>query len=577
MIDGFGRTVLAVQRNRDPGGPIVQYRTRSRYDIRGNLITLVDPLSRVAFTHVYDFANRPLRSNSIDAGIRTTVLDVVGNVIEQRDSKGALILRAYDRLNRPQLVWARNNSSGRMTLREDLEYGDEGNRELARQSNRLGRLAVHYDEAGCLTFAAYDFKGNVLEKVRQVIADAQILGAMESATTPAPSYQVDWQPPPGTSFRTYVAALLDRAPYETSVAYDALNRIKWMDYPRNVEGERKRLVSGYNRAGALRAVALNDETFVAHIAYNAKGQRTLIAYGNGVMTRYAYEPDTFRLARLRTERFTPGTAPNSYRPVGNLPTGEPLQDFAYRHDLVGNILEIRERVQECGVLNAPGGRDALDRRFTYDPLYRLISATGRESNQVPAPRPWANECWNEYIYGSRQTSDQQHAADQTRPYTEGYEYDAAGNVTRLRHGSNGGPGWSRHFGMGGLNPAQWAGEWPEHLDDQRLRQSPASNQLTHVGDNNPEQGQTHGFDGNGNLEWELSNRHFVWDYADRLIGFADRVGNECQPTKDACYLYDAGGMRVKKVVRNQQPQVETMVYVDQNFEHRRRRAPPSAR
>ena len=30
----------------------------------------------------------------------------------------------------------------------------------------------------------------------------------------------------------------------------------------------------------------------------------LIAYGNGVMTRHAYDPQTFRLARLRTERFT---------------------------------------------------------------------------------------------------------------------------------------------------------------------------------------------------------------------------------------------------------------------------------
>ena len=36
-------------------------------------------------------------------------------------------------------------------------------------------------------------------------------------------------------------------------------------------------------------------TYVEHIAYNAKGQRLLIAYGNGVMTRHAYDPQTFRL------------------------------------------------------------------------------------------------------------------------------------------------------------------------------------------------------------------------------------------------------------------------------------------
>ena len=49
---------------------------------------------------------------------------------------------------------------------------------------------------------------------------------------------------------------------------------------------------------------LDGETFVEHIAYNAKGQRTLIAYGNNVMTRYAYDAKTFRLARLRSEHYT---------------------------------------------------------------------------------------------------------------------------------------------------------------------------------------------------------------------------------------------------------------------------------
>ena len=32
----------------------------------------------------------------------------LGNEIERRDSKGALILRAYDALNRPIRLWARD-------------------------------------------------------------------------------------------------------------------------------------------------------------------------------------------------------------------------------------------------------------------------------------------------------------------------------------------------------------------------------------------------------------------------------------------------------------------------------------
>jgi RHS repeat-associated protein len=601
VIDGLGRTVLAVQRNRDPGGPIVEYRTRSRYDIRGNLLALVDPLSRVAFAYVYDFANRPLRSDSIDAGFRTTVLDVVGNIIEQWDSKGALILRAYDRLNRPQAVWARNNDSPGpdnqpppITLREDLEYGDErrDRMESARQSNRLGRLAVHHDEAGRLTFAAYDFKGNVLENARQVIADAPILAAMGSAATPAPSYQVDWQPPGPNptfpahrdpSFAAHADAALDSSRYETSPAYDALNRIKRMDYPRDVESERKRLIPSYNRAGALRAVALDSEIFVSHIAYNAKGQRTLIAYGNGVMTRYTYEPDTFRLARLRTERSTAGAVPNSYQPLGSSPLGDPLQDFAYCYDLVGNINRTTEQVRGCGVRNNPtsnnfpdltaklGSGDALVREFEYDPLYRLTRATGRESNDIPADhRPWNEKEWNPYLSAPRSPADQEDARDRTRFYSETYTYDPAGNMLQLRHAD----AWTRHFGISCFSPEVWAEKVENYLrrgEEQDWGQN--GNRLTHCGDDEAMTSPSHKFDANGNLIKENCNRHYAWDHADRLVGFADRARIDSDPTKQACYLYDAGGMRVKKLIRigaQAEPEsasVETTVYIDDVFEH----------
>ena len=102
--------------------------------------------------------------------------------------------------------------------------------------------------------------------------------------------------------------------------------------PADVEGRRRELRPAYNRAGGLEQVRLDDTLYVERIAYDAKGQRTLIAYGNGVMTRYAYDPHTFRLTRLRSERYTGGGL--TYRP-----TGEPLQDYGYDYDLVGNILD----------------------------------------------------------------------------------------------------------------------------------------------------------------------------------------------------------------------------------------------
>ena len=51
---------------------------------------------------------------------------------------------------------------------------------------------------------------------------------------------------------------------------------------------------------------LNPSTATLHavtdIDYDAKGQRTLIDYGNGVRTTYLYDPETFRLSRLLTRR-----------------------------------------------------------------------------------------------------------------------------------------------------------------------------------------------------------------------------------------------------------------------------------
>ena len=110
---------------------------------------------------------------------------------------------------------------------------------------------------------------------------------------------------------------------------------------------------------------MDGTTYVERIAYNAKGQRTLIAYGNGVMTRHAYDPQTFRLVRMRTERYVK-PAPLTYHP-----TGAPLQDFAYGYDLAGNVLNIQDRTPGCGVLNNP---DALLYQGTDPALAMLLTA-----------------------------------------------------------------------------------------------------------------------------------------------------------------------------------------------------------
>ena len=125
VVDALGRTVEAVERNGLAPTDQFYYPLDLRHSRQ-----LADgdgcPWGRVAFRYSYDLANNPLRTDSIDAGVRRTVLNALGNVIEGRDSKEALILSAYDDLNRPTRLWARDDENSDVTLRQVMEYGDGG-------------------------------------------------------------------------------------------------------------------------------------------------------------------------------------------------------------------------------------------------------------------------------------------------------------------------------------------------------------------------------------------------------------------------------------------------------------------
>ncbi|MFJ5304863.1 SpvB/TcaC N-terminal domain-containing protein [Streptomyces sp. NPDC088350] len=542
--DALGRTVRAVARN----GPADADRltTRSLYDIQGNLLTITDALGRNAFSYRFDVAQRRWRTDSIDAGRRDTLPDALGIPVEARDSKGALTLGAFDALHRPTRVWARDDASGAVTLRQILEYGDGGAadqppaaRAAARELNLLGRPVRHHDEAGLEAVAVVDFKGNVLESARRVIADAPILATYAAAKVKnwqVVPFQVQWTPATGQTQAARDAQLLESTGYVTTTGYDALNRVVRQLLPTDVEGRRRELRPTYNRAGALEGVRLDDTVHVQRIAYDAKGQRALIAYGNGVMTRYAYDPFTFRLTRLRSERYTLADGP-TYRP-----TGAVLQDYGYAYDLVGNILTVRDRAPGSGIPNNPdalgatdpvlrkllGSGDALDRHFTYDPLYRLLTATGREYQAPPAGDPW---------------TDLPRGTDATKAqaYAETYRYDAVGSVLSLGHSGTG--GFTRAFAVAADS---------NRLQGMLVGKTPYN----------------YTFDANGNLVAETTSRHFAWNHADRLKAFATQTAG-AEPSLHAQYLYDASGQRTKKVVRRQGGSVETTHYLDGTFEHHR--------
>ena len=206
-----------------------------------------------------------------------------------------------------------------------------------------------------------------------------------------------------------------------------------------------------------------------------------------------------------------------------------LQDLGYRYDLAGNILAILDRTPGCGVPPVP---DALDRTFTYDPVYRLRSATGREQQT-----PVGGDPWTDVPRGTDPT--------QTQRYTETYHYDPVGNLLQLAHHPT-----APHLTSG------FTRDFANQPGSNRLQLMTVSGTPYH-----------YTFDDTGNLISETTSRHFTWNHADRLATFATQtLGTE--PSVHAHYLYNPTGERVVKLVRRQGNLVQVTRYVG-GFEHHR--------
>jgi RHS repeat-associated protein len=519
VLDAIGRTIAHLDwTDTDP------FVSRSAYDLRGNLLEITDPLGRQAARFVHDLRGALLRSETPDSGVRTTVYDAANNVVEFRDSKGSMAVSEYDAFMRLVRVWARDRSADPLTLRQQLVYGDEEPRPAALQRNAIGRLSKHYDEAGLLEFEKYDFDGNAVERVRTTVSDTSL----------AAGSAADWS-------AANADAALDPAGYRTSSSFDALGRAVEIEYPADVNGNRALLEPTYNRAGGLQRVELDGEVFLAHATHDAKGNRVLTALGNGIMTRCAYDPASFRLVQLRSERYkeSPTAAPGTWTAKG-----QPLQDLSYAYDLAGNVLTIGESTPGCGVGATP---DSLTRSFAYDLLYRLQSADGRVCKGAGSrrPRPEHGRC-GYYPAPFDATAAPANAPSLTERYSETYTYDAAGNLTQLVHarqnaGNNG--GFTRIFDL-----------------------DPGTNQATGL-----KQGgvtDTFAYDANGNVKKINTSRGFSWNYRDELSGYVNKPQGAAAPSIEARYLYDADGARVKKWVRrNGTGGGTSTVYIDGVFEH----------
>lgn len=512
--DSLGRAFLTIAHNKfktsdmAPANPPVEefHATRVLLDIEGNQRAVIDARDRVVVRYDYSIAgpekdkeaaNR-IHQASMEAGERWTLNDVTGKPIRAWDMRDHAIRTEYDALRRLTASYVREGTAAELLTMRTVYGESQPNPEA---SNLRGKPYQVCDQAGVVTTGAYDFKGNLLHGQRQLAA--------EYKTT------LDWS----------VVALvaLETAAYTTGTRYDALNRPIELISPDN-----SIIRPGYNEANLLERVdvhlrgAAASTPFVTNIDYDAKGQRALIAYGNGATTEYAYDPETFRLTHLTTKR--PGFAP----------ADSTVQDLSYTYDVMGNITHIRDDAQQTIYFNSR--RVEPSAQYTYDAVHRLVEAFGREHLGQTG--------------GVQNASTPPDAFDTSRiglvhpgdgkamgTYIERYVYDAVGNILKMQHHTSDPvlPDWTRVYA---------------YAEPSLIEPAKTSNRLssTTVGSGAAE---TYSHDVHGNMTAMPHLPLMQWDFHDQLQAMARQVVGNGGTPETTWYVYDGSGQRVRKVTERQ--------------------------
>jgi RHS repeat-associated protein len=537
-LDSLGRNVVSVAHNKftDRSGAQhnEKYLTFIRLDAegkplwirdaRGNLVMqyITPPVANnqaadptTGFVPCYDIAGNLLFQHSMDAGDRWMIADAAGKPMlawdfnERQTDTGPvnetrLYFSAYDSLHRPTAQWL-NINAGAAQMIERFEYRDAQDHDASALQNKLqGQLVRHYDPSGLTETIRRDFKGNV-EEVHRTLNNR-----------PEASV-IDWQ--------SSTTGQLSTDTFVQITKYDALNRMSRLyNWHRQGDTHAALYEPSYNQRGLLKSEDLTlrsgeaappRTTPIQEIRYNVRGQKEFLALGNGTLTQYEYDPQTFRVRQIQTTR--PAAAGGFPGRRSNLQDAAIVQQLLYTYDPVGNITEIEDQAYEPVFFQNQVVEPHS--RYEYDALYRLISATGRENgaftggpSNVEPPVP------------SVQFPVRGADPNALRNYNQQFDYDSVGNILQIAHTAG-------------------AGSWTRHM-----RPKTDSNRLDKSWDGNDEtQATNYGYDTHGNMlnVLNVAPAQFLrWDYRD-MIGSINRGGGGF-----AYYQYDTGKQRTRKLLKH---------------------------
>lgn len=521
-FDALGRTFLTLMDN-----GAAKYSSRVEPDIQGNQRSARDPIiqagdqqGRIVMRYHYDMLQNPIHQISMEAGERWMLNDTHKKSIRSWDIRGHNFRTAYDVLRRPtgffvlgtDAVNSDPRTTSAETLYQKIVYGEGQpatlnlNTRVFQQSDAAGVLTNMGHNAVTGQDEGYDFKGNLLRSSRQFVQDYKKLP--------------DWS----------AGSLADI--FNSNTRYDALNR------PVNtVTADGSIVTTTYDAGNLLKTLSVNLQgaatatSFLNNIDYNAKGQRVSVEYGNNSATAYTYDPLTFRMVHLTTRR---SVLPSNQQVV---------QDLAYTYDPAGNITHIQDNADIQNVVFFRNQRVEPSADYTYDAIYRLVQASGREQLGLNggAPLPPAPTSYNDVPRaGLLQPGD----GNAMGTYTEQYQYDAVGNFLQfIHHGSNpANPGWIRSY---------------TYNEASLIEPGKTSNRLssTAVSGSQPLT-EPYTYDLRGNITSMPQLQALQWDFKDQLmmtrrqaVNASDQDGNQHQGER-TYYVYDPAGQRARKITES---------------------------
>lgn len=485
-FDALGRPFLTIDDNGpDMDGNERKYTTHVELNIEGTQRRVVDAKGRLVMRYEYDLLSTQLRQDSMDAGTRWSLSDAMGKPLCVWDNREHRLCYEYDELRRKTNTFLREGR-GDEELVEEITYG-EGQ---GAGKNHHSKIYQVKDQAGIVINEEYDFRGN-LKKTQRLLAENY-------------KSRLDW--------RTNLALEQEGAEsFESKTIFDALNRPIVI-----VQPDGSVVFTGYNEAGLIESARVNvkgegrTDIIVKNVAYNARGQRTFIEHGNKTKIEYKYDEKTFRLISLTTRRDS------------SFPRGKRLvQDLCYTYDPIGNITFIRDGAQQKIFFAGQVSKPESD--YTYDPLYRLIKAAGREHvGQVSKPQT----TWNDT---GRTNHPHPHDGQKMRPYSEDYVYDEVGNILSLIHRASQGD-WARRY---------------IYDEPSLLEVNNKSNRLTRTivgADASP-----YAHDEHGSMTSMPHLSGMSLDFRDQLASTSRQKVKGNGIPEITYYVYDSAGQRVRKI------------------------------